>query len=371
MDNSARSETDQQYQHVRVSVVIPALNEAENLPHVLPKIPSWVHEVVLVDGHSVDGTADVARGLIPTIRVVNQSGKGKGDALRCGFEHATGDIVVMLDADGSTDPGEIPAFIEPLLAGAHFVKGSRFMRGGGTSDMSWYRMLGNWGFVLMVRTLYGGRYSDLCYGYNAFWRWVVPILRLDVDGFEIETVMNVRALQAGLTVKEVPSFEALRISGVSRLRTIPDGWRVLKAIVREGFQPKVRRTAGFERTGSGMLAGELALASSAAGSNTAIGTVLERQDVAQALLSIEVEAAANALNARPVMPSRQRGARWRRDKGPTPNRAGGNTGNPHRLSGAQGWREVAPAEVNVAVGADVWSVMAETSGTTEPNSHSI
>lgn len=217
----------------RVTVVIPALNEAENLPHVLPRIPSWVHEVLLVDGRSVDGTADVARACYPRVRIVEQQGKGKGAALRSGFAEATGDIVVMLDADGSTDPAEIPAYIGPLLAGADFAKGSRFIQGGGTADMSVVRRVGNWGFVRMVQMLHGGQFTDLCYGYNAFWRRVLPALDLDGDGFEIETLMNVRALRAGLKIVEVPSFEDRRIYGQSRLRTFPDGWRVTKAILRE------------------------------------------------------------------------------------------------------------------------------------------
>jgi glycosyltransferase involved in cell wall biosynthesis len=216
-----------------VSVVIPALNEAENLPFVLPRIPTWVHEVLLVDGHSIDGTIEVARRLRRDIRIVQQQGHGKGAALRSGFAAARGDIIVMLDADGSTDPAEIPLFVGALLAGADFVKGSRFLQGGGTSDMPLHRKLGNLGFVLGVRLLFGGTYSDLCYGYNAFWKRVLPNLKLDGDGFEIETIMNVQALRAGLKVAEVPSFEAKRIHGEGRLQTLPDGWRVLKSIVRE------------------------------------------------------------------------------------------------------------------------------------------
>jgi hypothetical protein len=139
----------------------------------------------------------------------------------------------MLDADGSTDPSEIPAFVGALLAGADFVKGSRFLQGGGTSDMSFYRRMGNWGFIMLVRTLFGGYYSDLCYGYNAFWTDALRVLQPDGDGFEIETILNVRALRKGLKVAEVASFEALRVYGTSHLRTLPDGWRVLKAIWSE------------------------------------------------------------------------------------------------------------------------------------------
>lgn len=221
----------------RVSVVIPALNEAENLPHVLPLIPTDVYEVILVDGRSTDNTEEVARKALPNIRIVQQLGRGKGDALRTGFAAANGEIIVMLDADGSTDPTEIPRFVGALLAGADFVKGSRFLHGGGTADMPYHRALGNMAFVAAVRLLFGGRYSDLCYGYNAFWKSAILYLELDGDGFEIETMMNVRALRAGFNVVEVPSFEAKRIYGDGRLRTIPDGWRVLKTIWRERRTP--------------------------------------------------------------------------------------------------------------------------------------
>jgi hypothetical protein len=142
----------------------------------------------------------------------------------------------MIDADGSTQPEEIPAFVEALVNGHDFVKGSRFMKGGGTADMSFLRMAGNFGFTWLTRLFFRGRYTDLCYGYNAFWRRVVPMLELDGTGFEIETMMNIRALRAGLRVTEVPSFEAERIHGESNLRTFPDGWRVLKTIFRERFK---------------------------------------------------------------------------------------------------------------------------------------
>jgi glycosyltransferase involved in cell wall biosynthesis len=223
-----------------ISVIVPAMNEAANLPHVLPRIPSDVLEVILVDGNSTDDTVAVARAVLPSVRVVKQHGRGKGAALRTGFAAARGDIIVMLDADGSTAPEEIPAFVRALMDGADFAKGSRFLPGGGTADMQLYRKLGNATFVTMVRLLFGGGYTDLCYGYNAFWRQVVARLGLDGDGFEIETMMNVRALKIGLRVVEVPSFEAHRIHGESNLHTIPDGMRVLRTIIRERFSGAVR-----------------------------------------------------------------------------------------------------------------------------------
>jgi len=225
-----------------VSVVIPTLNEAANLPLVLPRVASDVFEVILVDGASTDGTVAVAKSLRPEIKVVMEPRRGKGAALCAGFRAAQGDIIVMLDADGSTDPEEIPNFVATLLQGADFAKGSRFLPNGGSSDISRLRALGNWGFVILVRLLFGGAYTDLCYGYNAFWRSVLPVLALDGDGFEIETMMNVRALREGLQVAEVPSFERSRIHGQSNLRAFHDGWRILQTILRERFAS--RRSAG-------------------------------------------------------------------------------------------------------------------------------
>jgi glycosyltransferase involved in cell wall biosynthesis len=216
-----------------VSVVIPALNEEANLPFVLPRIGSWVDEVILVDGASTDRTCQIALSLMPDIRIVQQQGKGKGAALRAGFEAAQGDIIVMLDADGSTDPREIPVFVGALAAGADFVKGTRFAQGAGTADMSALRSIGNRALVGTARILFGGRCTDLCYGYMAFWTRLLPRLRLDATGFEIEAQLSLQALALGLKVAEVPSFEFRRIHGKSNLRTFPDGWRVLKTVLRE------------------------------------------------------------------------------------------------------------------------------------------
>jgi glycosyltransferase involved in cell wall biosynthesis len=222
----------------RMSVVFPALNEADNLPFVLPRIPAEVDEVVLVDGNSQDRTAEVARELLPAIRVVAQEGRGKGAALRAGFAACSGDLIVMLDADGSTDPAEIPLFVGALLAGADFVKGSRFLLGGGTADMPFHRRIGNRSFVLLTRIFYGARYTDLCYGYNAFWADAVELLQLNATGFEVETMMNIRAHRVGLRIAEVPSFEYRRRHGAAKLQTFTDGWHVLKTILAERRRPR-------------------------------------------------------------------------------------------------------------------------------------
>ena len=217
----------------RVSLVIPTLNEAANLRLLLPRLPDWVYEIIIVDGCSTDGTPEVAQSLRDEVRVVLERKRGKGVALRAGFEAARGDIIVMLDADGSMDPDEILLFVASLMAGADFAKGSRFVQGAGTSDMTLFRYLGNKALTWAVRLLYGSSFSDLCYGYIAFWRCHVPLLRCDCDGFEIETLINLRALKSKLKIVEVASFESERIHGVSNLRALPDGWRVLMTIFRE------------------------------------------------------------------------------------------------------------------------------------------
>ena len=223
-----------------VAVVIPTLNEARNLEHVLPKIPAWVNEIILVDGFSTDDTVAVAQALCPRVQVVYEKVKGKGAALRAGFAVATSDLIVMIDADGSTAPEEIPAFVEALNEGADFAKGSRYMAGGGSADITVIRSLGNLVFTYLVRWAFGGEFTDLCYGYNAFRRDALPYLDLDGDGFEIETMMNIRAHTLGLKVVEIPSFEQERIHGQSNLRTIPDGWRVIKTIVSEFIRERKR-----------------------------------------------------------------------------------------------------------------------------------
>ena len=222
-----------QYYSLSISVVIPALNEAQNLQYILPYIPSLVSEVILVDGHSTDDTIAMARQLLPTIRIIKQTGKGKGNALKHGFAACTGDIIVMLDADGSADPNEIPRFIEALLRGYDFAKGSRFVRGGGSHDITPLRRRGNSSLCTLVNMLFKAQFSDLCYGYNAFWRHCLDYIEVDCDGFEVETFMSLRVHQARLRIVEVPSVEYRRIHGQSNLRPFRDGWRVLKAIMRE------------------------------------------------------------------------------------------------------------------------------------------
>jgi glycosyltransferase involved in cell wall biosynthesis len=242
----------------QVSIVIPARNEARNLPYVLAALPAGLHEVILVDGDSVDDTVEVARRLRPDIKIVRQTRRGKGNAFACGFAEVTGDIIVMLDADGSADPDEIPAFVAALESGADFAKGTRFSKGGSSHDITRIRRLGNSALSGLVNRLFGTQYTDLCYGYNAFWTFLLPVLDLPPafspempadamqwgDGFEIETLINARVAHAGARITEVGSTEKARLHGVSNLNAFSDGLRVLRTILAERRRAhRINRTA--------------------------------------------------------------------------------------------------------------------------------
>jgi len=256
-------DADARPEQPRISVVVPALNEARNLARVLPELPE-VHQVILVDGGSVDGTIAAAREAMPDIEVVTQVRRGKGNALAAGFARVTGDVVVMFDADGSADPAEIPRFVDALRAGADFAKGSRFCVGGGSADITPIRSAGNLFLNAVTNRAFGTAFTDLCYGYNAFWADLLPLLELpdpDVvgpangamlwgDGFEIETLINCRFAAARVAITEVPSVERLRIFGESNLHAVSDGLRVLRTVRTERTRARRRaaaRPAGVTR----------------------------------------------------------------------------------------------------------------------------
>ena len=234
---------------MRISVVIPAHNEAQNLQYVLPQIPDWVHEVILVNDHSTDETVEVAKKLLPTVCVVHtEHGKGKGMALQVGFAAVSGDIIVMMDADGSSDPGELPRFVKALLDGAYLAKGSRFIGDGGSSDITPLRRFGSQTLISIANLLFGMHFTDMFCGMNAFWKECLDFFDIDCPGFEIEAQLHLRMCKANLEIVEVPSFEHARKFGISNFHIVKDGWRVLKMIVLERLNGRsVIRTARVKR----------------------------------------------------------------------------------------------------------------------------
>lgn len=215
-----------------VSLVIPVKNEARNIAWVLDQITDDIDEVILVDGNSTDATLVTARRCRPDVKVVSQRGAGKGDALRAGFLAATGDVIVMMDADGSMTPDEITHYLHFLANGYDFVKGSRFIPGGGSLDITSFRRMGNRFLLRLFNTLYQADLTDLCYGFCGFHRRYLEVLALSATGFEIEAEMVVRAMDAGLRIAEVPSLELPRRAGKSNLHSVRDGIRVLRTVLR-------------------------------------------------------------------------------------------------------------------------------------------
>jgi glycosyltransferase involved in cell wall biosynthesis len=226
-----------------ISVVIPTLNEAGNLPYVLNTIPRWVDEIIIVDGRSRDDTERVAKVLRPDVRILKQTQRGKGAAIRVGFEAAKGDILIVMDADGSMNGADIGAFRDALMSGADYVKGSRFCQGGGSVDITRLRRFGDWGICLLIRGLFGAHYSDGTYGFKGIWADRLDRIRIDADGFEVELLIDIRAQRAGLRIAEVPCFETNRIHGTSNLNAAKDGLRCLRVILRERLR-RYRAPAG-------------------------------------------------------------------------------------------------------------------------------
>jgi len=220
---------------VSITALICTLNEEESLPHMLPRIPDWVDEVLLVDGDSADDTVAVAKRLRPDVRIVHQPGRGKGDALKCGIEQATGDIIVTLDADGTTSPEDMPRFVKPLLGGYDFVKGSRFALSRPAGKPR-HRVFGNWVIVTAYNILYRTGYTDLCSGYNAFWRQAIA--RVDLSGWtnQEEPLLNARARKARLKVVEVGHHDKGRIAGETKQPSLRQGFGAIKTILRERFR---------------------------------------------------------------------------------------------------------------------------------------
>jgi glycosyltransferase involved in cell wall biosynthesis len=224
-------------ENTNVKVIIPARNEANTIGDIIQQLKRiGVREIVVVDGHSSDDTPQISRSL--GAKIIRQNGFGKGDALRQAFwDCLDSDIIVIMDADGSMDPEEIPLYIEAIKSGADVVKGSRFLPKGKSEDLTTLRWIGNKFLTGITNVLFLTKYTDLCYGYMAFKKDALGKLNPCLKGqnFEIETEICVKAKTLGLKVVEVPSFERVRIYGESKLRAVKDGVNILRAILLESF----------------------------------------------------------------------------------------------------------------------------------------
>jgi len=219
-------------QIVSVTALLCTLNEAENIPLILPVIPEYVDEILIVDGHSTDGTREVAQALCPRARIILQPGIGKGDALKCGIAESNSSIIVTLDADNATNPADIPRFIDPLLNGYDFVKGSRFLKFF-PRNKPLHRIIGNWIIIITFNILFIKRHTDLCSGYNAFLKKAAASIQWPQDGYENEPFLNCQAAKRGLRILEVGHQDNGRIKGDVKESSWRQGFKAMKTIIRE------------------------------------------------------------------------------------------------------------------------------------------
>lgn len=216
-----------------VSVVIPTLNEQGNIGAVIREVKkvlsSYAYEIIVVDSHSKDRTARIAKEL--GARVI-EAGPGKGAALKKGLMAAKGSILISMDADLSHTPIELKLLIAGIETGYDICMGSRFITGGGSLDMPPFRLLGNKIFISLVNLIFHTNYTDLCYGYRSFRRSVLSKLNLREKGFGIEAEISIDAKKKHLKVLEVPSMEKKRERGEGKLRSFSDGFVILETIIR-------------------------------------------------------------------------------------------------------------------------------------------
>ena len=235
-----------------VSLIIPAMNESATLTSIIDSIPTYVDEIIVIDGRSKDNTFEIASNHPRVNKVLRQRSRGKGAALSLGFAMATCDLVAIIDADGSMDPAELKDFLN-MFPQAEIVKGSRSKKLGGTSaDLTIFRDLGNRVLTKICNFWFKENWTDLAYGYAVVDRKALGKLGLSSydemgsvfghksygQGFEIEALIFCRSSKWGFRVLEVASAEHRRISGSSNLRAIRDGFRVLSAIIIEKNRSK-------------------------------------------------------------------------------------------------------------------------------------
>ena len=217
----------------RITVLIPAKNEAATIAEVVRGARLHAEDVLVTDGRSTDGTG--ARALEAGARVIEDRGRGKGRAIRAAIPHVHREVTVLMDADGSHHPADIPRLVAPIFESrADHVSGSRLL--GGSSELhggfdEWARLAGSSFITACINKRYGVRLSDSQNGFRAIKTEVLRSLALRSRHTTIEQEMIVRTLRRGLRVAEVPTHEYPRRSGSSHISVWRDGPRYVLSLL--------------------------------------------------------------------------------------------------------------------------------------------
>jgi len=224
----------------RVSIILPALDEEEAVGKVIDEIPKkdmeergYRVEILIVDNGSTDRTREIAE--TKGAKIIVESAKGKGRAVRTAFESVRGDFIFMLDADYTYPATYIPQMLEALEEGHNVVLGSRLKGQREQGAMSRLNLVGNHLLAFLANILYGSRISDLCTGYWGFSRKVIDGLELDAIGFELEANMFSEIAKKGYRIAEVPILYRRR-SSPAKLSSLRDGLRIGRTLITKRFR---------------------------------------------------------------------------------------------------------------------------------------
>ena len=219
---------------MKTTLIIPTRNEEGCIGSVLREVPRQdVNEIIVIDGASTDNTeAEAKAELRPEDKFIKQKGRGYGGAFLEAFDIATGDVIIMMDADGSHDPKEITAIMERVRRGEEYVMASRYMSGGKSEDDTIIRWFGNRFFTWLTNTIHGTRVTDSLYLFTAITRDGLKKLNLKSPGFEFCTEIVVKAHRAGLKFGEVPAHERARFAGKTKVNAFWHGLKILRMILK-------------------------------------------------------------------------------------------------------------------------------------------
>lgn len=221
---------------MKTTLIIPTKNEEGAIGKVLKEIPkNLIQQIIVVDGHSKDKTVQEIKANLRKgkDKLIMQKSKGYGNAFIEGFKQAKGGVIIMMDADGSHNPADIPFLLQKITIGYEYVMASRYMAGSKSYDDTFIRWLGNMIFTLLTNIVHGTHITDSLYLYTAITKKGFAKLKLNSPGFEFCTEILVKAHNAGLRFAEIPAIERKRYHGNSKVNALMDGLKILKTIFKK------------------------------------------------------------------------------------------------------------------------------------------